>query len=155
TGFLRQGVLRLLVKAVTKQGQFDQAMKVVENLLVEEKNDWMDVQLKGWVQREAGKEEESAKTYERVLDLIAKDKTLDADEKEHYILRNRYLLSGLYVDINRIEKAAEQLKILIEKRPKEAAYPNDLGYIWADHDMNLEESEKLVRKALELDRKRR
>jgi tetratricopeptide (TPR) repeat protein len=155
TGFLRQGVLRLLVKAVTKQGQYDQAMKVVENLLAEEKNDWMDVQLKGWVQREAGKEEESAKTYERVLELIAKDKTLEPDEKDHYILRNRYLLSGLYVDIKRVDKAAEQLKILMEKRPKEAAYPNDLGYIWADHDMNLDESEKLVRKALDLDRQRR
>src|SRR5205807_2194713 len=61
TRFLRQGVLRLLVKAIAKQGDYGQAMKVVENLIVEEKNDWMDVKLKAWVQREAGKEAESAK----------------------------------------------------------------------------------------------
>src|SRR5262249_41690714 len=34
-------------------------------------------------------------------------------------------------------------------------YNNDLGYIWADHDMNLEEAEKLIRKALEEDKKQR
>jgi tetratricopeptide (TPR) repeat protein len=155
TRFLRQGVLRLLVKAIAKQGDFPQAMKVVENLIVEEKNDWMDVQLKAWVQREAGKEEDAAKTYVRSIDLINKDKTLDSKEKEFYTLQARYLLSGLYVDINQIDKAAQELKILIEKRPKEAAYYNDLGYIWADHDLNLDESEKLIRKALDLDRERR
>jgi tetratricopeptide (TPR) repeat protein len=155
TRFLRQGVLRLLVKAISKQGKHDDAMKVVENLLFEEKNDWMDVQLKAWVQREAGKEEESAKTYERSIEMIGKDKTLGSDDKEFYTLRTRYLLSGLYVDVNQIDKAAAQLKILIEKKPKEAAYCNDLGYIWADHDMNLAESEKLIRKALDLDRERR
>jgi tetratricopeptide (TPR) repeat protein len=155
TRFLRQGVLRLLVKAIAKQGDFGQAMKVVENLIVDEKNDWMDVQLKAWVQREAGKDEDAAKTYVRSIDLINKDKTLEAKEKEFYVLRTRYLLSGLYVDVNQIDKAAQELKTLIEKRPKEAAYHNDLGYIWADHDMNLDESEKLIRKALDLDRERR
>jgi tetratricopeptide (TPR) repeat protein len=115
----------------------------------------MDVQLKGWVQREAGKESDAAKTYERAIDLINKDKSLEPDEKEFYVLQDRYLLSGLYVDVNQIDKAAQQLKILIEKRPKEPAYHNDLGYIWADHNMNLAESEKLIRKALDLDRDRR
>src|SRR5262249_24712791 len=44
---------------------------------------------------------------------------------------------------------------LIAKRPDEPGYYNDLGYIWADRGQNLEESEKLIRKALDLDRKRR
>ncbi len=155
TRFIRQGVMRMLIKAIAKQGKYDQALKTVENLIREEKDDWMDVQLKGWVQREAGKEADAAKTYERAIGLINKDKTLEPDEKEFYVLQNRYLLSGLYVDINQVDKAAQQLKILIEKKPKEAAYYNDLGFIWADHDMNLAESEKLIRKALELDRERR
>src|SRR5207244_3264653 len=34
-------------------------------------------------------------------------------------------------------------------------YHNDLGYIWADHDKNLDESEKLIRKAVEMDREER
>src|SRR5262249_33054485 len=33
------------------------------------------------------------------------------------------------------------------------SYNNDLGYIWADHDLKLDESEKLIRKAIEDDKK--
>ncbi len=34
-----------------------------------------------------------------------------------------------------------------------ATYKNDLGFIWCDNDMNLEESEKLIKEALDLDKK--
>jgi tetratricopeptide (TPR) repeat protein len=52
-----------------------------------------------------------------------------------------------------VEKAATQLQTLVKKHPDNATYKNDLGFIWSDHDMNLEESEKLIREALELDKK--
>ena len=61
----------------------------------------------------------------------------------------------VYLDLNQVDKSAEQLKILLDKEPDNPTYNNDLGYIWADHDMNLEEAEKLIRKALDEDRKRR
>jgi tetratricopeptide (TPR) repeat protein len=57
--------------------------------------------------------------------------------------------------MNAIDKAAEALQALLAKKPDEPGYYNDLGYIWADHDRNLDEAEKLIRKALDLDRKRR
>jgi tetratricopeptide (TPR) repeat protein len=47
------------------------------------------------------------------------------------------------------------LQALVKKDPENPTYKNDLGFIWADHDMNLEESEKLVREAIEQDRKKR
>jgi tetratricopeptide (TPR) repeat protein len=65
------------------------------------------------------------------------------------------MLSGVYVEDNKIDKAAEQLQVLLKKNPESATYCNDLGFIWADHDMNLDESEKLIRKAIELHRKNR
>ena len=46
----------------------------------------------------------------------------------------------------------EELQTLLKKKPNNPTYNNDLGYIWADHDMNLEESEKLIRKAIEEER---
>ena len=54
-----------------------------------------------------------------------------------------------------MKAAAADLKALLEKDPDNPGYNNDLGYIWADHDMNLAESEKLIRKALDEDRKQR
>ena len=47
------------------------------------------------------------------------------------------------------------IKTLLAQKPDDATYHNDLGYIWADHNMNLEEAEKHIRKALEIDRAKR
>ncbi|MCC6418800.1 MAG: tetratricopeptide repeat protein [Gemmataceae bacterium] len=151
---LRPGVHRLLIQAIAKQGKYDQALKLVENLIRAQDN-WQERQLKAWVLREAGKYPEAARAYEDVLERIEKDNTLEQEDKDTYGERYRYILSNVYVDLKQIDKAAEKLKALIAKRPDEPAYCNDLGYIWADHNMNLAEAEKLIRKALELDQARR
>jgi tetratricopeptide (TPR) repeat protein len=151
---LRPGVHRLLIQAIAKQGKYTQALKLIENL-IRAQDTWQERQLKAWVLREAGKYADAARTYEDVLERIDKDNTLEQEDKDTYGERYQYILSNVYVDLKQIDKAAEKLKALIAKRPDEPAYHNDLGYIWADHDMNLAESEKLIRKALELDRAKR
>jgi len=151
---LRPGVHRLLIQAIAKQGKFDQAIKLADNL-IRAQDTWQERQLKAWVQREAGRFGEAARTYEDVLERIEKDATLEPEEKEQYQERYRYILSNVYVDLKQIDRAAEKLKALIAKKAEEPAYYNDLGYIWADHDMNLGEAEKLIRKALDLDRAKR
>jgi tetratricopeptide (TPR) repeat protein len=151
---LRAGVHRLLIQAITKQGKFDDALKLLDNLLAA-KDSWRDRQLKASVLREAGKFEESVKTYEDVIDRIGSDKKLEPEEKELYQERNRYLLSNLYVEMGKIDQATEQLQQLLAKKPDDPGYNNDLGYILADNNMRLEEAEKMIRKALDLDRKKR
>ena len=47
---LRPLVFEKYVQALTKQGKFDQAIKVVDGL-IKRKNDWIDLRLKGWVLR--------------------------------------------------------------------------------------------------------
>src|SRR5262249_28055204 len=64
-------------------------------------------------------------------------------------------LSGVYIEMNEVDKCAEQLQTLLKKHPDNATYNNDLGFIWADHDKNLDEAEKMIRKAIEEDRKQR
>lgn len=151
---IRPLVHHLLIQAMSKQGKHDQAIKLVENL-IKAKNHWLEYALKGWVLREAGQLPEAAKTYEDVLDRLGKDKTLDKEDREAYEDNYRYILSGIYVDLNQIDQASEKLQVLLDKNPDDPGYNNDLGYIWADHDIKLPEAEKLIRKALELDRKRR
>jgi tetratricopeptide (TPR) repeat protein len=55
--------------------------------------------------------------------------------------------------LKNIDKVTEHLQTLLKKEPDSPTYNNDLGYIWADHDRNLDEAEKMIRKALEEDRK--
>lgn len=151
---IRPGVHRLLIQAVTKQGKYDQALKLVNNLL-KAQDHWLERQLKGWVLREAGKYDDAAKVYEDVIERVTKDTDLDPEEKEVYLERYRYTLSNVFVDMGKIDLASEQLQQLLAKKPDDPGYNNDLGYIWADNNMKLDEAEKMIRKALELDRKKR
>jgi tetratricopeptide (TPR) repeat protein len=151
---LRPGVHRLMIQAIAKQGKYDQALKLVDNLIRAQDN-WQERQLKAWVLREAGRYNDAARSYEDVLERIDKDTTLEQEEKDQYAERYRYILSNVYVDLKQIDKAAEKLQALIAKKPEEPAYYNDLGYIWADHDMHLAKAEGLIRKALDLDKAKR
>ena len=145
---------RLLIQALAKQGRYDQALKLTDNL-IKAQDHWLERQLKGWVLREAGKFDEAAKVYEDVIDRVNKDKDLEPEEKESYTERYRYTLSNVFLDMGKVDLATEQLEQLLAKKPDDPGYNNDLGYIWADNNQKLPEAEKMIRKALELDRKRR
>src|SRR5262249_18416044 len=140
---LRPVVHRLLIQAITKQGKYEQALKMAD-ALVKSQDHWLERQLKGWVLREAGRYAEAAQVYEDILARIGKDKELEPEDRDAYLERYRYLLSNIYVDLKKVGRATELLKQLVAQKPNEPGYANDLGYIWADHDMNLPEAEKLI-----------
>jgi tetratricopeptide (TPR) repeat protein len=151
---LKPAVHRLLIQAVAKQKKYDQALQLADTL-IKTRDHWLERQLKGWVLREASKYKEAAEVYEDVLDRVTKDRTLEADDKDTYQERYRYILSNIYIDLKDVDKAAKHLDVLLEKHPDDPGYNNDLGYILADNGMQLERAEKLIRKALDLDRTRR
>lgn len=151
---LKPIVHRMLIQAITKDGQYDKALKLVDNL-IKSSDHWRYRQLKGSIFREAGKYKQAAEVYDDVLSRVIRDKELDPEQREAYEDRFRYLLSNVYVEMGKIGKASEQLETLIKRHPKEAGYYNDLGYIWADHNMHLQKAEQYIRKAIDLDRQAR
>ncbi len=146
-------ILERLIQAKAKQGNTDEALNMTKGLLELSDNSWYFLNLKGWVQREAGKIDAAIETYIEVLDKVEADKKLEDKQKDTIKDNVRYTLSGLYVENKDIEKAAKQLQTLIKRNPESATYKNDLGFVWSDHDLYLEESEKLIREAIELDLK--
>jgi tetratricopeptide (TPR) repeat protein len=70
-------------------------------------------------------------------------------------LKIRYLLSSIYSDAKDYPKAEAQLRWILKTDPGHVSAHNDLGYIMADQGKNLEESERLIRKAIDLDRQQR
>ncbi len=66
-----------------------------------------------------------------------------------------YLLSGIHGARKDHAKAEEHLKKLLDIDPEDATACNDLGYLWADQGKNLEEAERLIRKAIDRDRAER
>jgi len=148
-------VMEQMIELKTRQGKIQDALKMTDGLIKLDEGGWYFVRLKGWVLHEAGKNDESAAAYHEALERVEKSERLKGEEQQKWADRIRYILSNVYVDMDKVDKAAEQLKELIKKHPNNPTYLNDLGYIWADHDQNLDESEKMIRKALDEDRKLR
>jgi tetratricopeptide (TPR) repeat protein len=63
----------------------------------------------------------------------------------------RYRLSTVYSDMREFAPAQEQLRLILQADPNDAGANNDLGYILADLNTNLDEAERLIRKAIALD----
>jgi tetratricopeptide (TPR) repeat protein len=143
-----------MIQAIAKQGKYKQALKMADKL-IKDRDHWLERAVKGWVQREAGQYADATKTYEDVLGRVNKDKNLDPEDRELYQDQYHYILSNIYLEENQLNKATEHLQALLVRHPDDPGYNNDLGYIWADHDVKLPEAEKLILKALEMDRKRR
>jgi pentatricopeptide repeat protein len=156
--------LRQMIEVLSKKGQPDEALKLLDRQIkltedrlatdpdaIVERIRLRD--LKGRVLREAGKYSESARAWEDLLDILAKDKDLREGPKELLSDEIRYRLSGVYVDLKQIDKATKHLEALLAKEKNNPTYNNDLGFILADNDLRLEEAEKLIRKALDEDRR--
>ena len=67
----------------------------------------------------------------------------------------RSVLSAIYSAAHQYDKAEEQLLLILKDDPDDATANNDLGYLWADQNKKLDEAEKRIRRALELDRRQR
>jgi tetratricopeptide (TPR) repeat protein len=148
-------MLELQISAVAQQGDADRAVRMIDRLLGDQADGWLGLDLKGRVFRLAGKNEEALKAYEDEIQRLKEDNDLKKKDKEEQLDNVRYAQSGVYIELDQVDKAVEKLKELLAKHPDNPTYNNDLGYIWADHDRNLAEAEKLVRKALEEERKQR
>jgi tetratricopeptide (TPR) repeat protein len=67
----------------------------------------------------------------------------------------RLTLSRTYLAMGKHEESDDQLQMILKADPNDATACNDLAYHWADRGKNLDEAEKLIRKAIDLDQKQR
>ena len=143
-----------LAHAKAKEEKFDEALKIADELIGLNKNGAaFFLQTKGAILREQGKLPAAIEAYNESLDKIDANKILKQEEKDEFKDDTRYILTGLYIDNKEVDKAAKQLQTLIKRHPDNATYKNDLGFFWCDNDLNLDESEKLIKEAIDLDKK--
>jgi tetratricopeptide (TPR) repeat protein len=67
----------------------------------------------------------------------------------------RLRLANVYNAMRQYKKSEEQLQLVLKADPNDATANNDLGYQWADQGKNLDEAERLIRKAIDLDSQQR
>lgn len=91
----------------------------------------------------AGKDREAIAECEKMLQELK----LPAEQRQVRLsLATAYGLAG------RHEESDKQLQMLLETDPNDALVNNNLGYQWAERNEKLAEAERLIRRALELDR---
>jgi tetratricopeptide (TPR) repeat protein len=151
----KSSVREAMIKAMTREGKVADALKMTDELVNKSELGWIFLELKGWVLHESGRDEEAAKAYLDFIDKLEKDEEIKPEDQQRFADRTRYFLSNVYIELDQVDKAAEMLKGLLQRKPDNPTYNNDLGFVWADHDMHLDEAEKMIRKALEEDRKLR
>lgn len=87
-----------------------------------------------------------------LAEALALAKEFSQPEQVHAI---RDSLHNVYTAMRDFAKAEEQLRLILQADPNDATASNNLGYLWADQGKNLEEAERLIRKALDLDREQK
>lgn len=142
-----------LIKAKTLAGQADEALKAAEGLTQLPNEGWRFLELKAWVLHQTGKTDGAIKVYTELLDKIDAAKGLKKEDRDAEKEIVRHALSNLYIETGDAEKSVRELEILMKMKPDNATYKNDLGFVWADQNVKLDEAEKLIREALDLDRK--
>ena len=99
----------------------------------------------GIAQREAKQSQQAVATFEEALHEAQMDQDDDVVNAKFYFNYGAAAeQAGLY------EKAADLLRKSIALDPENSAEAyNYIGYMWADHDMNLDEAEAMIKRALQ------
>jgi tetratricopeptide (TPR) repeat protein len=143
-----------MIRALARQNKVEEALKLTDKLIELDEGGWYFLMLKADVLREVGKFDESISAFEDTIERLGKSK-LEDELRDKFVERCQYMMTSVYTDLGKTDKAIEELRKLVKAHPDSSTYNNDLGYVLADHDKEFDEAERLIRKALELDKAER
>lgn len=120
---LKPVVFRRMVLCHARMGQVDVALEKVDKMLKDQPENWLNLEFKARILRDAGRYKDSEKIYGEVLEKIQQDKRLKNEEKEDFAEEVNYTLTNVYVELKQIDKAGKILKDLLEKTPRQFNLP--------------------------------
>lgn len=144
-----------LLLARSRKGDTKDVLDTLDRLIKKSDGLFLYRQMKTRILVDAEKYEEAIKEYGLVIESIQDNENIPKEQKDRFVHGTKYALSGVYVTMNKIDEGTKILRELVKADPENATFKNDLGFIMCDNDQNLEESEKLIRDAIELDLKAR
>lgn len=159
---LQSEYLRRLLRGLVMQNKNDEATKLLDEFVKGSKNEFAALELKASLLQELSRYADAVKVYEEMLQKVDKNKEVGEEDRESLKESLQYIMSGLFIEMDQVDKAIEILRALQakhkdatseEERKTIATYNNDLGYVLADHDRDLDQAEKMIRKAVEYDPK--
>ncbi|KAA0258386.1 DUF3808 domain-containing protein [Deferribacter autotrophicus] len=122
----------------TKRKDYDKAQKILDSIKVEDR-DVDYYRLKAVIYYEQGK-------YKDAIGVLQKGLAAGYDDED--------LLFDLVINYEKMKdykNAEKYLRKILEYNPKNATALNFLGYMFAEHGINLDEAYDLIKKALEIE----
>lgn len=132
-----------LAQALANDDRIDEALEAIGKAisLDDEKAGFRFFE--AWIYSHAKRWDEAIRKFDQVMRDFPDDKEI--------ILQSQFILSNIYVQKGEMRKGEEILEKVLEVNPDNAQVNNDLGYLWADQNKNLERAEQMIRKALAAD----
>ncbi len=100
-----------------------------------------------WVQYQAGNVDEAVSGYELIVRRF--DEERSSTEIREVVRQARMVLSALSVDRGEMAAGEEWLEQVLDEFPDDIGAMNDLGYLWADQDKNLNRAHEMISRAVE------
>jgi len=100
-----------------------------------------------WILYHAKRYSEAAEAYQELIEKYDAERKSDDDRK--LIREARLSMSNVYVMLNDFKRAEQPLEAILDEFPDDFGAMNDLGYLWADQNKNLELALGMVRRAVE------
>ncbi|GIW88990.1 MAG: hypothetical protein KatS3mg108_3314 [Isosphaeraceae bacterium] len=136
-------VLYALARSRLLAGEVERALEAAQEAERIEPGEREIQFLIGYLLGRLGRSEQAIEHYQRLLESQGSDADVE--------MRARAGLSTVYTQAGDMEKAENELEILLEKYPDDAGVNNDLGYLYADQGKHLDRAEAMIRKALAQD----
>lgn len=96
-----------------------------------------------WVYYHSNQLDEAIKRFEKIIADFSQSPA------RQLVRRVQFSLSNIYVQQGNLRKGEEILEVVYKEAPDDPTVNNDLGYLYADQGKNLEQAEKMIRKAID------
>lgn len=136
----RADLLSMLARAQVLNGHFKESVESIEEALRLEPNDLAHLFDEAWIYSHARQWDQAITRFENL-----REKSPDNKRLQRLV---QFSLSNIYVQKGDFRKGEIILEKIMEVDPEDIQMNNDLGYLWADQGKNLEQAEKMIRKAV-------
>ena len=124
-------------------GQTDEALTAIQEARGSQPDNPQLHFQEAWINYHAERWDEA----ESMLKEVIEDYKGQADH-ESIVRNSQFSLSNLYVQRGELERGEQVLEDVLKEAPDNSQANNDLGYLWADKNKNLDQARTMIEKAL-------
>jgi len=135
-----------LAFALEMAGQTDDALAAARKA-IELKGDSAPFRSRAaWILYHSGRHDEAVKAYTELIDRF--DAEYGSTRLRRLLRESRLVLSNLCVLQGKLAQAEEWLEQVLDEFPEDVSALNDLGYLWADANKNIERAYRMIEQAV-------